>query len=923
MADEIVAREDELVAVEAFLDRPADGPRALVLEGEAGIGKSTLWLAGVAAARARGFRVLVSRPAETERTLPNVVLGDLFGEVEPDVLAMLPTPRRRAFEAALLLLETPEVPIDARALGVAILTLVPVLAAGEPLILAIDDDQWLDSSSAATLLFALRRLGRAPVRLLLSRRVGVAKVAALEEAIDPSAVERLTIGPLSLGGVQLLLRRRLDVTISRPMLARIHEVSAGNPFYALELGRVQSADRDRDATLPLAVPPSLELLLGARLKALDASTRRALLLVAAHGRLPVDLARAMRLVSGPIDVARSAGVLETDGAVVRFTHPLLASTLYQSATDKERRAAHGQLARFVEDPVDRGRHLAIAANRPNEELAGALELAADVARDRGMAIAAAELAEHARRLTPTEAVGDRHRRAIAAARAHLAAGDGGRARAIADDLLGAAPAGRRRAEALVLRSELEPPGPAVALREEALDEARGSPELQAAIHAALADSGFFSSTRPVAWVSRHARASLRLAERLDDDALRADALSTLALIRFVDRDPQALGLAERAYLLAAPLADPRHVARAIVSVGLVLGWSGRAGAARDWLERRLATWSDRDERVRYEIVSYLALVEFRAGRWDVASTYADEVLDISGQYGIAAPYDLLIPALVELHRGDFQAASANARRALALGEGQHLEFFFGILAMCDLWIGDAHAALANFILAEHAADASGEDEPSMRFWRAEHVEALLQLGRVDDAERLNAEWEAAAHQLGRERVLAQSTHGRGLIALARGDIAAGVAILEHAVELGDAAEDPFGRARALLALGVARRRMRQKRSSRDAIEAALAAFEELGAASWAAAASVELARIGGRQRLEGLSPSELAVAALVAEGRTNREIAAALFLGERTVAGHLTRIYAKLGIHSRTQLARQLRPGAEPSAGDDGKVERS
>ncbi|MGZ8515178.1 MAG: AAA family ATPase, partial [Candidatus Limnocylindrales bacterium] len=294
MADEIIGREAELSVVQAFLDRPAEGLRALMLSGASGIGKSTLWLAGVAAARERSFHVLTSRPAEAERTLAHVVLGDLFADIEPEVLAALPAPRRRAFESALLREES-DVPLDPRALGVAILTLLPVLGNGQPLMLAIDDDQWMDPSSSATLLFALRRLQDQPISLLLSRRVAGTPATGLEDAIDPSAVERLAVGPLSLGGIQLLLRSRLDITFPRPTLARLHELSGGNAFYALELARVQSVDPVRDATLPLAVPPSLELLVGARLSALEAPTRRALLLIAAHGRFPVGLLRAVEV----------------------------------------------------------------------------------------------------------------------------------------------------------------------------------------------------------------------------------------------------------------------------------------------------------------------------------------------------------------------------------------------------------------------------------------------------------------------------------------------------------------------------------------------------------------------------------------------------------------------------------------------------
>lgn len=155
-------------------------------------------------------------------------------------------------------------------------------------------------------------------------------------------------------------------------------------------------------------------------------------------------------------------------------------------------------------------------------------------------------------------------------------------------------------------------------------------------------------------------------------------------------------------------------------------------------------------------------------------------------------------------------------------------------------------------------------------------------------------------------MLASVTRCRGLVAAARGDVEQALSLLEQAVTQHEAVGDPFGRTRTLLALGAVRRRARQKRAAREAIEAALVGFEELGAATWTKKARAELGRVGGRTRIEGLTPAERRVADLVAEGRTNREVAATLFLGERTVASHLTRIYAKLGVRSRTGLARRL-----------------
>jgi len=920
MTDEIIGRDAELSVVHAFLDRPGDGLRAMVLEGDAGIGKSTIWSGGVAAARERSFRVLSSRPAETEQTLANVVLGDLFGDVAPEILATLPAPRRRAFESALLREES-ELPVDARALGVAIVTLLPVLASGQPLVLAIDDDQWMDGSSAATLVFALRRSLRQPVLLLLSRRIAGVAGATLEDAIDPAGIDRLRVGPLSLGAIQVLLRHRLGTTLPRPTLLALHEVSGGNPFYALELARATSADRARDATLALAVPPSLGRLVGARLRALDAPTRRALLLIAAHGRFPVALLQAMEIPSDALDPARAGSVIETLGGVIRFTHPLLASTLYQGANGEARRTAHQRLAQFVEDPVDRGRHLALASSEPSEELASSLELAANTARHRGMPIAAAELAAHALRLTPPNAVDDRHRRALATARALFEAGEGGRARTMAADLAAEVPAGRRRAEILVLQADLEPPGMAVALLTEALTEASSAPEIEATIHARLADEGRY--TKGIAWAERHASASLRLAERLDDDVLRAAALSILASVRFDRGDRHALELAERAYRLAASLDDPLQVKSAGWSVGYVLLMSGMHERAREWLEGQLEAWRDRDEQVRSEVLWYLAPVEFRSGNWNLASDYAEQVREIGVQYGIELPQHHLMPAEIAMHRGQLAIARDHSRRALSLANGQLLPMHMSILATCDLWDGNLDAALANFARAEEMADGRGWTEPAMRLWRAEYAVALLQAGRIDEAAQLVAGWEKSATRLGRVRVLALALRCRGLIAAARGNLALANDLLERAVDQSFAASDPFLSARARLALGTVRLRARQKRTARETLEAAVAGFEALGAAGWAATTRAELARIGGRERIEGLSPSELRVAELVAKGRTNREIASTLFLGERTVASHLTHVYAKLGIRSRTELARHLLPRAERSAGDSSKVPTS
>jgi len=901
---EIVGRDEELGSLTAFFDRTAEGLAAVVLEGAAGIGKSTLWRAGVEAASERGLRVLSSRPAEAERGLAHAGLGDLFENVLESLLPALSAPRRRALEVALLL-EEPAEGSDPRTLGVAVRSALEALVADEPVVLAVDDVQWLDPSSASALAFALRRLHQQSILLLLARRLGdEAAASELERAIEADRVERLPVGPLSLGAIHRLLQGRLGQTFSRPTLLRVHEVSGGNPFYALELARVLPADVD--PMQPLRVPDTLEGLVRARLDGLPPATRQALLLASAVGRPSAGLLAGVGVTEDVLEPALAAHVIERADGAIRFTHPLLASVVYQGVPADERRRAHGLVAQIVDDPILRARHLALSTESRDTEIAAALEDAAALARARGAHIAAAELGEHALRLTPLDAPDDRHRRAIAAARAHSAAGEGTRARTIAVDLLARTRAGPSRAEALLLLAELENLDRSIALLQEALGEAVARPALRAVIHRRLAGNGRITEGRE--WAEEQARASLELAESLDDDELRAGALSVLALLRFDSGDPGAPRLAERAYEAAVAVADPELLKEASFARGHVLVWSVETDRARAMLEGQHRELSERDELGSAEALWYLSLVELRAGRWSLAAEYAERAREVGVQYGVEIPQSLFLIALVAAHRGELERARDVAERGgeLADRQGLLLPGLVALPGLVDFWSGDAAAAAACFAAAEETASAAGYGEPNMRWWRADYVEVLLELGRPDDAVRVLDAWEADAARVGREWVLAHVARCRGLVAASEADIEQAQPLLEQAVEKHEAVGDPFGRARALLALGVVRRRARLKRAAREAIEAALAGFEELGAASWADRARAELGRVGGRTRVEGLTPAERRVADLVAEGRTNREVAATLFLGERTVASHLTRIYAKLGVRSRTELTRRL-----------------
>jgi hypothetical protein len=349
----IVGRNEELSLVAAFLEAPAQLPAALLLEGEAGIGKSTVWRHGVELARANGFRVVETRPSESETALSFAGLGDLLGDAAAEVLPELPPPQKGALEVALLLRDPGGAPPDPRGISTAFLSALRTLARHRPLLVAVDDLQWLDAPSLAVLEYAGRRLRDEPVALLLTRRlVGDDAPLTLERALG-ERLRRVALGPLSLGSLHRLLHERLEVALPRPLLRRIHELSGGNPFFALELARAQAGERENQ------LPETLGTLVRDRLAALPAATQRVLAVAAALARPTVELVD--RVAEGGVDAlgaAEQAHVIELRAGGIQFAHPLLASGAYLGMEAPERRAIHARLAELVQDPEEGARHLA-------------------------------------------------------------------------------------------------------------------------------------------------------------------------------------------------------------------------------------------------------------------------------------------------------------------------------------------------------------------------------------------------------------------------------------------------------------------------------------------------------------------------------------------------------------------------------------
>jgi DNA-binding CsgD family transcriptional regulator len=473
-----------------------------------------------------------------------------------------------------------------------------------------------------------------------------------------------------------------------------------------------------------------------------------------------------------------------------------------------------------------------------------------------------------------------------------------------------------RAEALVLLAELEGLDRAVTLLEEALREAEARPALQAAIHTQLAwttrfKQGFVSALD-------HARTALGLADELDDNRLRLEALDMASFLGAAVGDPEVPAYAARAEEIAIALDDPELLGRARSAAGVSLSLLRDVDALRALCEEDYREWRDRDEPRAADALYALSTVELWAGRWDLAADYAARAQETKLQYGLEVPWDHLPIAIIAAHRGQLELARAHSERGLRLGQeqiGLHTPVHLATLGLVAFQGGDLVTAVEWFGKSEAQTTRLGWGEPSNRWWVPDHVEALLELGRLDDAVPLLDRWEADARRLGRDWLLADVTRCRGLVAAAQGAVDEAATLLGRAAAGHGARGDRYGAARSLLALGVVCRRMRQKRAAREAIAAALADFERLGAQTWSEKARAELGRIGGRRREPGLTAAERRVAALVAEGRTNREVAAALFLGERTVETHLSHVYAKLGVRSRAELARTFR-GDEQSSGE-------
>lgn len=929
---QLVGRQAELAAITRVIDPGSQSLSGVLLEGDPGIGKTSLWKAGQAAAISRGYRVLSAAPSESEVRLPYAVLADLLDSVSHEALMSLPVPLRKALEIALLRAPADEGPTEQLAVSSAFLRLLRYLAADGLLLLAIDDLQWVDRPSNRVLTFALRRLEGEPIAVLAAARVPwpVELPQDLRQAIGDGRIERVPVDPLSFDAIDDLLLSRLPTALRRPELDQVYAVSGGNPFFALEIGRFLLERPKRALGEPLLVPGSLADAVRLRITKLPARTRDLLVAVAALSHPTEALLRAVDAGSASaLEPAIQAQVLERSGGQLRFTHPLLAAAVYGLAEVPTRRKWHARLAQTISEPEELAHHLALAAMGPNAAVAASLDRAALTANARGAPDAAAEFAEQACQVTPPGQLREIQQRTIAAAEYRLRAGDAPGARSLLEGLLRSVSAHDQPAAALRLLGNIafSEAGlvEAERLLNAALANARSDERMQAVIERDLIR--VLNQQYEVEAAERHCSRLSDIAERLNDPELIAVAVRMRAnILRQSGRriQPQARELAVALADGQASLASDSSpgVLHPLFDWGVLLKWSDDFGRARTLFKRVLALGEERDESLQAPALFHLAELEAWAGDWLLAAVYAEECRKAvihSGQRAYARLW-LVANAWLELYQGHLDSARTAAREALAIsrqvGDGPYQGRALAVLGSVEYVAGDP--AAANHFFDELRRLFAGPGRTYVGIIRSDgdEVETLLALGRVPEAEAIAARISQQGQELGDPWPLAVGARCRALMAAAVGDIPSALSAFEASRVEHERLLMPLELGRTLLAHGTVLRRAKQKRAARESLEEALAIFNRLGAALWAARTEGELTRVSsGQPAQHALTPTEARVAALVARGRTNREVAQELFMSVKTVEANLSRIYDKLSVRSRSELAARMARPADASAG--------
>ncbi|TML02597.1 MAG: hypothetical protein E6G36_11605, partial [Actinobacteria bacterium] len=673
----IVGRDAELDVLRDFVASIAGGASALVLEGEAGVGKTTLWEAGVAEAEAQGFRVLAARPAESETSLSFSGLGDVLDTALEDALAPLPEAQRRALRRAFVLDDDEDAgpPPDPHAVGVAFLNVLRALSEVTPVLIAVDDMQWLDAASSGALVYAARRLRAEQAGALIAHRASL-EGSVLEE-LRRSLADRFThveVCPLDIIALQRVVQGHLGTALPRPLLSEVHQVSGGNPFYALEVVRMLGRSGfSVEAGRPLPVPKTLRDLVHGRLLALPPDSRDFLVAAAAHPHPTVAVTEAASGVSRLVGLtpALESGIVEVDEGRIRFTHSLLAAGAYEMADPLRRPEIHARLAKLLVDPESRAWQLAASVGEADEAVAAVLEEVAQRAHARGAPGPAAVLLDRAYELTPRDDSERGLRRAVDAAFLHYESGDALRAEASLRDLIEPLTPGRLRARALMVLARIrtyDAPADATDLFLQVVEEAEGDLETLAAAHEGVASCLFWLMER-LDEAEHHAEVAFALARELGSEALAADALITQLGAEALLGRPTAPATADETFGLDATALGYRVLDQPLVGLSEYWIWTDAHERSRAMLVEGLRRAQELgDESSRPYLLFLLGQVESMLGELEGALVRAHEGQEAAEQSGqpFFAAYNLALQGLAQAQLGRPDQARDAVRRALEL-----------------------------------------------------------------------------------------------------------------------------------------------------------------------------------------------------------------------------------------------------------------
>ena len=886
---------------------------ALIITGDPGVGKTTLLEDAVGGID--DVLVLRTRGTESEAELPFAGIADVLRPITGR-LAELPAPQAAALGGALGL--SPRVPGDPFTTFLGAFNLLALAAEEQPVVLVVDDAHWLDESSNDAIVFIARRLAAEGICILLAMR------GELPTRFKAAGVPVLALAGLGPDDGAKLARQLVASPTSDEVVRRLVTITRGNPMALQQLSTLLTPGQlsgDEDLPDPLPVGPELRGLLLQRLEGLPADTRRALVLASASGHGEEgNIGRALEsigLAVSALEPAEVAGVISL-GPTYRFTHPLVRAALYHDAEPAERRRAHQTLADVVsgaDASVRRAWHLAAAALGTDESVAAALEAAGDEARARGAHAVAATTYGRASELSTTPRA--RVPRVLAAAVELVVAGQPGRALPLLDDALDQTADALERAEIEHLRGRvLMNVGPlrqaqdGLAVAAHAVEELAPTKAASMLSDAALAS--FISGQIQIG--EGYGRRAMALTGGRDDGPGEINHILFTGMLVLSGKSAEAAVHVdrERRRIQAMRAADEWQF---IALSAIWLMWAEELDLAQTVLDGAVS------EARRLGGVGLLPLplaqraeLAWRSGDGSVAYTLSAEAVKLAEDTGqaVTLAYALAVQTLVLAGQGRQQECRASAAAALAaahpVGGDSTISRVEAALGLLELGAGRHAEAVRHLQTAHELMQAQGVREPTVVPYVADYIEALLRVGRVAQAEDL-IDYILSA-QDGPPRLWT-----RAVLARSRGLLAADEEFAEHFDEaLGRHAELPgrFDRGRTLLAYGERLRRSGQRLLARERLRAALHDFERVGAAAWATRARAELRAAGEAiteiqaSDLGLLTPQELQISLAVANGLTNREVAASLFLSPKTVEFHLGNVYSKLALRSRTDLVRLI-----------------